>query len=64
MPFTFRLFRRSPVQCSVRCYAGPLFTLPLAYVLDLGSPFTRACLCYGINNPKFPPVRLETAAVE
>ena len=47
MPFTLRPFRRFPVQCSVRCHAGPFLTLPLAYVLGFGALITLLVLNSG-----------------
>jgi hypothetical protein len=44
MPFTLRPYRRLPVQCSVRYHAGPLLTLPLAYVLGFGTLITLLAL--------------------
>jgi hypothetical protein len=40
MPFSIRPFRHLPVQCSVRCHAGPFLQLPLAFLLGFGSLIT------------------------
>jgi hypothetical protein len=44
MPFTLRPYRRFPVRCSVRYYASPFLTLPLAYVSSFGALITLLML--------------------
>lgn len=47
MPFTLRLLRHFPVECSVRCREGPFLTLSLAYVLGFVALITLLVLNNG-----------------
>ena len=47
MPFSVRLYRRFPFQCSFTYNAGPFIKLPLAYFCGFGSLITLLVLSSG-----------------
>jgi hypothetical protein len=56
MPFALRPYRRVPLPCSVTYNAGPLLTLPLAYVLGFWSLATFLFLSTVPVNAEWVPV--------